>query len=1111
MAHPKPSPLAGVLAVALVLVLGATGCPSGASSGSDGGADWSPSTGTDSEADASLPDGGPTRSSIQLAPAIASLGAGQSLALSAAVTGPLAGSPIDWAAEGSASVSPSGIVSQPVQGSLEESVITACIGAEPTRVCGSASILPGYSVSVLGRFCDRLNPCPDPFECSSFAVSPTGTGACSLRCLTTAGCAFGYSGAGEPFCLPGGTPRRCAVSCAIALECPGSMHCLDTTDDDVPDTCVDFGQAGWPPSGVGSPCQSDGQCTFPSLACSSTQGSCQPVTCPDGVAPGQRCTLSQDGDGVCTPQVGQRSLCVLEGSSTGDCAVVSTRSELESRCQAGWLCVPTEDAHGRCQPACQESNDCEGSSVDCVVPFPRMPALQTCAVRAAPQVTCAGSASLSLDFVYSEPLGHWAQRLRRGELADLDGDGRLELLLPVRGKDGGLEVIGAFPSGHALGALRRAPSPELDLIRVGDVDGDGVKELIGFDSSHAYVLRAEPAGDLVLTQTVALLPGVELAAVGDVTGDSLADLLAVSSTSDNLVLRAAAAGGGFSTVSTLALADGGAGHLLIEDCDGDGVRDVISIGPRLVSVWRGSSSGLGPRGDQPHGLGGTLAMQLLADFDGDGRTDLGALVRGGGQPELRVLTAQPSCAFTLTSLGVSVDPLADGRPVAVLDTNADGRADLVVAGRDVGLAQFRGTASGFALTAEELVPDVQTDSSGGVLLRPPELAFFGAGELDGVPGAELIRVIGATVEALPLTLPRPARAMGRAFRVGPVVGSADLNGDTVPDVVGTLGLTLSQPDGAWVDSVDLFSTHSLADGGPTWALRALGDLDGDGEVDLLAEVDCGRPDARVAWAHGTQGGTFSEHAASTCTGPGAFRALLDWDGTNGPDVLCEGPVGLFPFLNDGAGSFQADFPLGLASPWPGAVGDFDGDQRDDVAFQDGASPTLAVVFADHSVALELPADSSLALTPAGPCGPRPVLLPVDLDQDGAQELVGVVTGRWGDLLFLWRARAETFEWRRLPFRSGQASSLSAGDLDHDGTVDLVVGTSPSASLDRSAPSAYLYQGDGAGGIGPPRGLGVGTFDSSAALVDLDRDGRIDLLLPRGPGPWSATAWPNLCP
>jgi hypothetical protein len=1110
MAHPKPQPLAGVLAVALVL--GATGCPSGASSGSDGGADWPLDAGTGDEADAGLSGGDPPGSSIQLAPAIASLGPGQSLALSAAVLGPLAGSLIDWVAEGSASVSPSGIVSQPEQGSLGESVITACIGAGPTRVCDSASILPGYSVSVLGRFCDRLNPCPDPFECSSFAASPSGTGACSLRCLTTAGCAYGYHNAGEPFCPPGGTPRHCAVSCAIALACPGSMSCLDTTDDDVPDTCVDFGQTGWPPRGVGSPCQDDGQCTFPSLACSSTQGSCQPVTCPDGVASGQRCTVSQVGDGVCTPQVGQRSLCVLEGSSTGDCAVVSTRSELESRCQAGWLCVPTDGAHGRCQLACQGSNDCEGSSVDCVVSFPRIPALQTCAVRAAPHLTCAGSASLSLDFVYSEPLGHWGQRARGGELADLDGDGRLELLLPVRGKDGGLEVIGAFPSGRALDVQRRAPSPNLDLIRVGDVDGDGVKELIGFDSSHAFVLKAQPAGNLVITQTVALAPGVELAAVGDVTGDSLADLLAVSSTSDELVLRAATAGGGFSTASTLALADGGAGHLLVEDCDGDGVQDVISIGPALVSVWRGSPSGLGTRSDQPHGLGDTLAQQVLADFDGDGRTDLGALVRGGGPPELRVLTAQPSCAFSLTSRGVSVDPLADGRPVAVLDTDADGQADLLVAGRDVGLAQFRGTASGFALTAEALLPDVQTDSSGGALLRPPGLAFFGAGEFDSVPGAELVRVIGSTVEVLPLTLPdRPAHAMGDAFRVGPVVGSADLNGDMVPDVVGTLGLTLSQPDGGWVDSVDLFSTPPLADGGSTWALRALGDLDGDGEVDLLAEVDCGRPGARVALAHGTHAGTFSERSATTCSGPGAFRALLDWDGANGPDVLCEGPQGLFPFLNDGAGNFQADFPLGLASPWPGAVGDFDGDQRDDVAFQDGASPTLAVVFADHSVAVELPADSTLALTPAGPCGPRPVLLAVDLDQDGAQELVGVVTGQWGDLLFIWRARAETFEWRRLPFRSGQGSSLSAGDLDQDGTVDLVVGTAPPASLQWSAPSALLYQSDGAAGVGPPRGLGVDTFDSGAALVDLDRDGRVDLLLPRGPGPWSATAWPNRCP
>jgi len=711
--------------------------------------------------------------------------------------------------------------------------------------------------------------------------------------------------------------------------------------------------------------------------------------------------------------------------------------------------------------------------------------------------------------VYQEPLGSWGQRIRGGDLVDFDGDGLAELLLPVPGT-GGLVIVGAVPSSHALELRGRGAGPVFMALRAGDLRGDGVTELVGFDTTQAYVIGAIDGG-LGVLESVALVDGIELAVVADTDGDGRADLVVASAQSNALIVRTAQSGGGFAPASSHALADGGAGHLLVEDCDGDGVRDVISIGPSVVSVFKGSPSGLGARVDQPHDLGGPLATQLEADVNGDHRTDV--VSRSAGSL-VKVLLAQAGCGFTVTSSPLVADAQADGRPVAVLDTTGHGLADLLVAGRDLGLDRFVGTSGGFSSTSEDLLPDVQDGTGGGPVTRPPSLAFFGAAAVDGLGGPQVARIVGSTVEVLRLASAHLPRRMGSAFRAGAVVGQAPLNGDAVPDVVGLFGVTMSQPDGGWKDSTNLFGSVPLADGGSGEALRALGDVDGDGVMDLVAEVACETTGAHVAIALGAGDGTFSPSVSATCVGGGSFRGLLDWDGVNGPDVLCEGPQGVVPFLNDGAGGFTEDQPIGLFAEGPGLVADFDGDHRDDVVFETTSEPStrvLAVVFATRSSEIVLPPGYSLKGATNDGCGTRPALLAVDLDHDGASELVAVLTGPAGDLLLIWRAAGEALELRRLPARSGPRSTLAAGDLDGDGALDVAVGIAPPDGLPWSAPSVFIYFGDGTGRLGPPRGMGVDPFDESVALVDVDGDGQADVLFPRAIGEWSAVAWPNHCP
>jgi hypothetical protein len=218
---------------------------------------------------------------------------------------------------------------------------------------------------------------------------------------------------------------------------------------------------------------------------------------------------------------------------------------------------------------------------------------------------------------------------------DLDGDGRADLALAfviderllvmgVRGVNGD-EL---WSSDVAQGSKRpQGPSTKARLARLGDLDGDGVAELacVAFtrDFEHRLVVLSGATGALLSSNTTR--PWLDVANAGDVDGDGLDDVLAFTDASATVY-------GERGTVErlTLEMPRGVVARALgLGDLDGDGrgelllVADEAGGSPSLGRIHRGSDGSvlreLRWRRDSHFPAFG---IAPAGDLDGDGVNDL---------------------------------------------------------------------------------------------------------------------------------------------------------------------------------------------------------------------------------------------------------------------------------------------------------------------------------------------------------------------------------------------------------------------------------------------------------------------------------------------------------
>lgn len=682
----------------------------------------------------------------------------------------------------------------------------------------------------------------------------------------------------------------------------------------------------------------------------------------------------------------------------------------------------------------------------------------------------------------------------------------------------------------------------------GDIDQDGDVDVLIFQFPNLVVPQLnDGSGDFTTGTSFALPASAHYAlqpVLADLDGDGRLDLVVGTFVAPDLgvYVYPGLQGGLFATPVLVPIA-AQPSHLALGDFNADGRVDVacgIGAGGIFSLVWI-HHDGLGYL-TTPSPLSGPAAIVDIAtgDLDGDGRDDAAvtfvsaesvaiALSPAGG------LTTGPSFVLDPTDLSIGV---------TAGDFDGDGDTDVLTAARvpfqdgALRLQPILQSGGGLALGTAQVL-NYQNAGSSDFPLEPTALdsADFDAdGDLD--VGAPIVFPITSTIGARFTLLENVGAATfthGEAVPVeqfGVGAGFADFDGDghmdfcashaivfgdgstqsplssdiSINDLV-PLRVTDIEGDGD-VDLVDFTfngtgaSSMLLNDGTGEFTATAnlfpspaaglayrnthtRGDFDGDGRLDILAEL---WQLSGMIFVPDTYLGTRlvrDDHTGHYVdAGPAAAPATLfldtapvlaDIDGNGAIDVL----NGIGVALNDGSGFFGNPLP-----PLPGKVldvADVDGDGDLDVLLSAAGQVRLARQQPGFTFSSETLLQKQLLLV-----GSRFL----DVDQDGDADVVvpfELSTQPTFELAFievLINSGGSFSSAATLNTGTRRARQLATADVDGDGITDLIgttLGGGAMVALRRSGPG-FTFE--------PYRQF---LTNNVAAFADIDADGDVDLI------------------
>lgn len=215
-------------------------------------------------------------------------------------------------------------------------------------------------------------------------------------------------------------------------------------------------------------------------------------------------------------------------------------------------------------------------------------------------------------------------------------------------------------------------------------------------------------------------------------------------------------------------------------------------------------------------------------------------------------------------------------------------------------------------------------------------------------------------------------------------------------------------------------------------------------------------------------------------GINAIAAFADFDGDGFLDVAITGTNQIELLKGDGAGHFVPAAMLATSfQPYGLAAGDFDGDGRPDLVATDGSSlfcclSTGAFGFAPPRTTLVTTFGGVFTMT-AG-----------DIDADGRAD---IVVSAYQGAVSAWRSVGDGTFVLGQSISTFYPSQAILGDLDGDGLPELVFRVSY-----RFPPfDVVAYKNEGGGRFHLLASLGTSPYPSSPFIVDVDGDGRPEIL------------------
>jgi hypothetical protein len=475
-------------------------------------------------------------------------------------------------------------------------------------------------------------------------------------------------------------------------------------------------------------------------------------------------------------------------------------------------------------------------------------------------------------------------------------------------------------------------------VALGDLDGDGDLDVVsGGDGMmvNAWENDGTPFDGTWTTTVGSPTDYVMAVAVGDLDGDG--DLDIVSGEWDHTVdvwendgtpFNGAWTGQKVGNETSVVYA------VAVGDLDGDGDLDVVSGGDgMMVNAWENDGTPF----DASWGPSNTVGSHTswvrsvaVGDLDGDGDLDV---VSGGADDKVDVWQNDGSpFSGTWTNQEAGSHAADWVMSVAVGDLDGDGDLDLASGGWDSKVNVWRNDGSPFSGTWTK-----QEVGSHAYLVRSVVAGDLdGDGDLDVVSGGSEGQVSAWQNDGSPFSDTWTKEAVGTHPNRARSVAPGDLDGDGDLDLVsvGEFGEV-----NAWRNA-QVHRNAPYADSGQSLgdtysASVALGDLDGDGDRDAFVVNFNDQPNEVWMNDGGVQGGTpgtFSDSGQRLGTNHSLDVALGDLDGDGDRDAFVTNAKGNKVWMNDGGvqggtpGTFSdSGQSLGNAFSYKGALGDLDGE------------------------------------------------------------------------------------------------------------------------------------------------------------------------------------------
>ncbi len=761
--------------------------------------------------------------------------------------------------------------------------------------------------------------------------------------------------------------------------------------------------------------------------------------------------------------------------------------------------------------------------------------------------------------------------------ADLDGDGDLDLLV-ARGNGAAFNAAFRNDGGDAFSAWPAAnlgsDAGNSTAACAADIDGDGDVDLFvaqrGTDDDLLHVNQGGLQGGTqgafqTDAASVVANDGADSRACVffDRDGDGDADLFVATASGEDDALYVNQGGaqagvpGAFAAVASDPLvSDGDPTYgAAVADVDGDGDLDVFAANgngePSNLYLNSGASF-VRVIGQHPVLLGSDSRAAAFGDLDGDGDADLvvGNLLadnylylnaggaQGGTQGDFAQVTTGLAANDGSATLDVDLGDFDGDDDLDLFVANCCGFDNLLYANDGAG-AQFTAVTYGPFVGAGGYSNGASFSDYDG----DRDLDLFVANGTAAGGNLDFLYRNEPTAPFVKLAAGPLANDVNKPFALA--FGDADADGDLdlfVPNSNGVDEAFFVNQGGAQGGTEGEFVEESgtlipAGTAGDSWGAE-FGDMDGDGDLDVVVANRLGENELLLRNQGGAQGGTVGTFAAlvlapvTTSGGSSRDATWADWDGDGDLDLLVVNSdnEANFVFRNNGGAQFGTEgtftalggtLAADLGDKYDGAWGDLDADGDLDLYVANRAGDDFLYL---NDGGLQGGSEGAFTKQLSGPVvtsgGVTFGGAWADLDADGDLDLFAA-NGGGTNMLFRNLGGAQggtmgTFEsLAGGPVATDAALSRRAawGDFDGDDLPDLFVPNVLGAD-------DYLYRNLGDGQFAHAGGAveGDGGNSRAGAFADLDGDLDLDLVVARhgeplatflNEGPQQPTPWVDL--